>query len=80
MLFKNSSHSSTNMRNTKIFFVYVSAHKYIKFNAANLISQAKTLMQNLNQAFPKHHNLVDLKNPKSDGGGEGKSQKARETV
>lgn len=36
-------------------------------------------MQNLNQVFPKHHSLVDLKNPKSEGGGEGKSQKARET-
>lgn len=79
MSFKNSSHSSINMRNTKIFLYVYLQHKYVKFNTANLTSQEKMLMQNLNQVFPKHHSLVDLKNPKSEGGGEGKSQKARET-
>lgn len=58
------------MRNTKICrSIYISAHAHVRFNSANLASQAKPLMPNLNQAFLKHQDLVELKNPKLDGEG-----------
>lgn len=46
-------------------------HKDSSHSKINM-RNTKPLMKNLNQAFLKHQNLVDLKKPKFDGGRRGK--------
>lgn len=74
MQHKNSSPPKCIEKYQGGFYTYLHKHMhvytymyYIRLNTANLASLATPLMQNLNQTFLKHQNLVDLKNSEIDG-------------